>query len=202
MDTKALVELLVAVCTALMAVFTLLLALETRKLEKSWRETSREQINTWRETSSKQIDAWFKTSSEQIGVEAWLALEARFDSQRMKRSRRALAEQLERYNPSNHDAITEEVMEHFESIGAIHKRGLLDKELAYSSFSFHAVHWWEASKDYIYEERKRKRDKTLFADFEEFAKLMRERDSISGVAATDLKAFLQDEKNLRVVYSS
>lgn len=209
MDQKAWIELSMAVFTALMACFTAWLGWETRKLEKSWRETSKEQINTWRETSkeetnawretsSKQIDAWFKTAAEQIGVETWMALEARFDTTGMKRSRKLLAEQLE--HESRHDQITEETLELFESIGAIFKRGLLDEDLAYSSFSYHAVYWWEAAKFHIFAERKEKRDDTLFEDFEHFAKVMRERDHISKIDPADLKAFLQDEKALRVVY--
>jgi hypothetical protein len=53
---------------------------------------------------------------------------------------------------------------------------------------------------YIARERKEKRDDTLFEDFEHFAKAMRERDHLSKIDPSDLKTFLQDEKNLRVVY--
>jgi Domain of unknown function (DUF4760) len=129
-----------------------------------------------------------------------MALEARFDSKDMKRSRKMLAEQLE--HESNHDKITEETLELFESIGAIFKRGLLDKDLAYSSFSYFAVYWWEAAKLYIFAERKEKRDDTLFEDFEYFSKAMRERDHISKIDPDDLKTFLQDEKALKVVFPS
>jgi hypothetical protein len=198
MDQKACIELAMMIFTALMACFTAWLGWETRKLEKSWRETSNEQIDTWRETSSKQVDGWFKTTAEQIGVESWLALEAGFDSKDMRRSRKMLAEQLEQ--ESRHDEIAEETLELFESIGAIFKRGLLDKDLAYSSFAYYAVHWWEAAKLYIFAERKEKRDDTLYEDFEYFAKAMRERDHISKIDPADLKTFLQDEKALRVVF--
>jgi hypothetical protein len=151
-----------------LALATFFLGLETWKLTHAWRKTSADQIN-----------AWFKTSADQISVQTWLALEPRFDSKDMRRFRKKLAEQMDPYDPAKHDEITEEVFELFESIGIVYKRGLLNKDLADSSFSFHATRWWEAAKHYVDEERKRNGDDlSLFRDFEDFAKAMREHDPL------------------------
>jgi len=135
-------------------------------------------------------------TSRQIGVQTWLALEARFDSNDMKRARRLLAEQYDPYNPSKHDEMSEEVLELFESIATVYNEGLLNKNLAESSFSWYANRWWEAAKPYIDEERRRKGDdQSLFEEFEKFAHEMRKRDP--KITSDDLKKFLSDEKGLK-----
>ncbi|MGA1979864.1 MAG: hypothetical protein ABSG99_04780 [Sedimentisphaerales bacterium] len=135
-------------------------------------------------------------TSRQIGVQTWLALEERFDSNDMKRARKLLAAQCDPYNPSYHDEMSEEVLELFESIATVYNEGLLNKHLAASSFSWYVTRWWEAAKPYIDEERRRKGDDTsLFEEFETFAREMREYDE--KITSDDLKRFLADEKGLK-----
>ena len=170
--------------TATMAVFTAWLAWETHKLEKSWRETSTEQNK-----------AWFRTSADQIGVRTWLDLERRFDSEELKRARREFAQQLKTYAITNHEAISETVLNFFESVGIAYKEGYLNKKLADSSFSFHAVRYWEAAKAYIDQEQKRHgADATLFEDFKDVVGLMR----LPGEKIDDgeVQRFLEDEIRL------
>ncbi|MGB7581912.1 MAG: hypothetical protein WBL85_05635, partial [Sedimentisphaerales bacterium] len=88
-------------------------------------------------------------SLRQIGVQTWLVLEPRFDSKEMKLARKKLAKQLDPYDPTKHDQITEEVLELFESIGTAYNLGLLHKGLVISSFSYYANYWWEAAKSYV-----------------------------------------------------
>ncbi len=141
-----------------------------------------------------------QTSSRQIGVQTWLALEPRFDSNEMKRARKKLAEQLDSYdsNSTKHNKITEEVLEFFESVGTVYNYKLLNKELADSSFSYYANRWWEAAKTYVDKERKDKGDdNSLFSEFEKLVKTMRKKcDPV--IDDKDLKNFLADERRLKV----
>ncbi len=158
---------ILAICTALMAVGTFWLAADARK-----------------------------SSFRRIGVETWLELETRFDAKEMKKSRKKLAKQLSPYVPTKHDQITEEVLELFESIGTLYNRGLINIELADSSFSYYANHWWEAAKPYIDQERRKKHDDhSLYSEFQELVKKVRKHDPVIDEKA--LADFLNDEKKLK-----
>ncbi|MGA2323078.1 MAG: hypothetical protein ABSG22_04445 [Sedimentisphaerales bacterium] len=136
-------------------------------------------------------------TSRQISVQTWLTLEARFDSNDMKGARKLFAEQCDPYNPLHHDEMSEEVLDLLESIATVYNEGLLNKDLAESSFSWYATRWWEAAKPYIDEERRRKGDdQSLFGEFETFAREMREYDP--KITSDDLKKFLSDEKGLKL----
>ena len=114
----------------------------------------------------------------------------------MKAARRKLARQLDPYDQSEHDQITEELLELFESIATVYNLGLLDKTLAISSFSFYANHWWEAMKAYVDHERRcRGDDASLFGEFEKFARGMRVHDP--RINQESLKEFLENEKRLK-----
>ncbi len=41
-------------------------------------------------------------------------------------------------------------MNFYESVGTFFQRGYLDPEMAWSGFSFYAIRWWSATKDYIF----------------------------------------------------
>jgi hypothetical protein len=177
-------EIATILFTAAMAGFTAWLAWETRKLGKSSQESSTLQIN-----------AWFKTSADQIGVKTWLELERRFDSEEMKRARKRFAQQLKTYSVTKHDKISETVLNFFESVGIAYKEGYLNKKLADSSFSFHAVRYWEAAKAYVDQEQKRHgNDATLFEDFKDMANLMRLPDE--KLDDVEIQRFLEDEIRL------
>ena len=130
----------------------------------------------------------------QLGVQTWLYLAARFDSEEIKRARARLAAQLGNYDPSTHDDITEGALDVFEDLGTVYRLGLINKELADSTFSYYASRWWEVAKTYIYQERIRDDDNEIFCDFEEFAKQMRRPSE--KIDNLDLKNFLNDEKQL------
>jgi hypothetical protein len=133
-----------------------------------------------------------EASVRQLGVETWLKLAARFDSEEIRRSRVKLAGKLENYDPSKHDEITEEVLNLLEDIGTLYKLGLINKHLADSAFSYYSTRLWEVARTYIYQERERSKDNELFSDFEAFAKDMRRPDE--KLDSLDLKKFLNDEK--------
>lgn len=163
-----------AIATVVLAVATVILAIATVCLVRESRETVK----------------------RQMGVQTWLSLEPRFDSKEMKQARKKLAKQLDPYEQSKHDQITEEVLEFFESVGTVYRLGLLQEELAISSFSYYANRWWEAAKAYIDRERKaRGDDRSLFSQFEAFVKAMQKHDP--RIDDDELKNFLDNEKRLK-----
>jgi (p)ppGpp synthase/HD superfamily hydrolase len=170
---------IMAFATGILAFATVWLAFSTRRLAQS---------------TDKMLAETHEASVRQLGVETWLRLAARFDSEELRRSRVKLAGKLENYDPSKHDEITEEVLDLFEDIGTLYKLGLINKNLADSSFSYYASRLWEVAKTYIYQERERSKDKEneLFSDFEAFAKEMRRPDE--KLDSLELKKFLNDEK--------
>lgn len=173
MDTTAWIEASTAICTAGLAAATFWLAWLTRKLEK----------------------AWFRTSSEQLGVNTWLELERRFDSDAMKRTRRKLATQPQSYDPGKHDRISETVLNFFEDVGTTYKLGYLNKQLADSAFGFYACRWWEAAKPYVDREQKRHgEDKTPFDDFRRVAEELRLPNE--RIDLEEVQRFLDDERRL------
>lgn len=167
-----------------MLVFTGVLALATVWLGFSTWSLAKSTVKMANETRDASI--------RQLGVQTWLQLASRFDSAEIRRARGRLAEQMQGYDPSKHDEVTEEVLDVFEDIGTLYKLELINKELADSAFSYYASRWWEVAKTYIYRERERNRDDEIFSDFEAFAKEMRRPEE--KLDNLDLKKFLNDEK--------
>jgi len=156
------------VCTVILAAATVWLAISTVLIVKETRDGS----------------------VRQLGVQTWVHLAARFDSQEIRWARGKLAEQLEDYDSSKHDEIKELVLDVFEDIGTVFKFGLINKDLADSTFSFYATRWWELAEPYIREERRRnKDDDEIFSDFEALARKMRRPGE-----ELELKKFVRDEK--------
>ena len=121
----------------------------------------------------------------------------RFDNDRMKAHRKALAEHLLTHVAP--DQIQERVMDFFEDMGLFLRRGYLDEELLWSTFGFYAVRWWAASRDYISEEQRRKNDTTLFTEFKNLVERFRKRDAeedLEEPTPQDLTDFLKDERDL------
>ena len=171
----------------LMLVFTGLLALATALLA----------FFTWRLARSTVIMAneTRDASVRQLGVQTWLQMASHFDSPEIKRARAKLAGQLENYDGSTHDEITEEVLNVFEDIGTLYRLGLINKDLADSTFSYYATRWWELAKDYIDIEREVNRDEgEIFSEFKAFAKAMQRSNE-----KIDLEKFVNDEKQLNSI---
>jgi hypothetical protein len=126
-------------------------------------------------------------------------LEQRFNSEEMLRARRELAAQLLR---KNHDP-WETVMEFFESIGLLLRKGSLDKEMVWATFSFYIIRWWELCKPFI--EEKKKKDITYYKDFKKLLdemytiETMKRGKTKQDVTPTqaELIQFLEDEKDRR-----
>jgi hypothetical protein len=136
--------------------------------------------------------AW--QAREAIRVQVWLELLKRFDSDEIIQARRRLARQIGKYTPEMHAAISEQVMNFFEDVGDAYERNFIQKDLAYDSFSFHLCRWWEASKAYVTEERKRHPNTAeVFTSFEKLAAIMKRTDVID---AAEMQRFLSDESRV------
>lgn len=173
------IESLALVFTALLALATVWLAFSTWSLARS---------------SSKMANETRDSSIRQLGIQTWLQLASRFDSAEIRKARSKLAEQLENYAVEKHDEIVEVVLDVFEDIGTLYVNNLINKDLAYSAFSYYVVRWWEVAKTYIYQEREKNRDNEIFSDFETLAKEMKQPDE--RLDRLDLKKFINDEKQL------
>lgn len=163
----------VAICTGILALATFGLAVTTVRLELTWK----------------------KSMAQQLGLQTWLTLQARFDTKEMKDCRSKLAHQLSNYTSSIHGEVVEDLFDLFEDVAAIKDLGLLNTELAESTFSFYVNHWWRASKPYVDRERMiHGDDKSLFAGFEKLAAAWQHLDP--EINDDKLKRFLDDEKSL------
>jgi hypothetical protein len=137
-----------------------------------------------------------RASSEQLGVQTWLHVDPKFNSKELKLARKKLAHQLDPYDPGKRAEIDDDVLEFFESVGALYNRNLLNKELAASSFSYWAIHWWEVAKAYVADERRAEHDESVYGEFEAFAKAMQKHKP--SLSDADLKRFLAAEKALEI----
>ena len=135
-----------------------------------------------------------RASAEQLGVRTWLYVDPQFNSKELRLARKKLAQQLDPYDPRKRAQIDDDVLNFFESVGALYKRNLLNKELAASSFSYWAIRWWEVAKAYVADERRAEHNESIYSDFEAFAKAMRKDET--HLSDADLKAFLADEESL------
>ena len=170
-DWKGLIDLVLATATVALAWKTWNLATATKQMADEARESS----------------------LRQIGVQTWLTLEKRFDSREIKLHRQELVDKLRLLGTvATHNDIDETLFELFESIGSLYNRGLIDKQLAESSFSFHAAGWWQLAKKYIDSERKRhNHDDEIFCEFQKFGEAM-----VVLCPKINLEKFQQDEKLL------
>jgi hypothetical protein len=150
--------------------------------------------------------AWFtyqlakeskESSYRQIGVQTWLEMQKRFDSNEIVNQRKILVGKMKNYKKSDHHKISETVLNFFEDVGILYKKELIDKDLTDSSFSFHASRWYEICKHYIDAERKRhKEDESLFEHFEYLANEFRKIHPEDIIDESELKIFLEDESRL------
>ena len=133
-------------------------------------------------------------ATRSISVSTWLEMEKRFDSPEMKQSRAALAMQFDHYDPAKFDDSKLDVLDLFDDMGALYENGLIDKKLTRSSFSWYVNNWWEASKNYIANERKTNNDYSEYNEFEKLAARMHPEDP--NITTNDLKDFLAAEERI------
>ncbi|MGB8683668.1 MAG: DUF4760 domain-containing protein [Candidatus Binatus sp.] len=121
------------------------------------------------------IEAQRQISREEIALRFYFTMAERFDNNHLKQSRHALAFHL-KGNGSN-EQIQEDVLNFFEDLGALFRQGRVDEQLTYDTFSYYVKGWWAACRSYVTWLRGRKRDTSLFSDFEFLADRMRDREA-------------------------
>jgi hypothetical protein len=166
-------DTVLALSTAALAIFTAIMAAATYVLARESREAS----------------------FRQIGVQTWLEFQKRFDSEEMLKARRVLARHLKSAGQASDYSISDAVLNFFEDLGMAYEKGYVEKDLAKDSFGFYLCRWWEVSKSYIDQERKRHGDDvTLFANFEKLARSARLTDE--KIDERELQLFLEDESSV------
>ena len=121
----------------------------------------------------------------------------RFNADPMKGDRRLLAENLLSTAPP--DKISQDIMNFFEELHLFLNDCYLNEELIWSTFGFASVRWWAVCEDYVFNERKRRNDSTLFAGFQDLAARFSKRDAQAGFkepTIAELIVFLEDERKL------
>ena len=180
-------EYTLEIATIILAVATIWLALENHRM-------AAETHNMVVETHQMALDSK-EASATQLGVQTWLEIEQRFDSDEMKRARRMLAKQFTPpYDPNKFGEIDTTVLDAFDDIGALFNRDLIDKDLVGGQLGFYVDRWWIACQPYVADVRKRNGSQDWFSGFESLAKVMAKNDS--HLSDEDVKRFLADESHL------
>lgn len=143
-----------------------------------------------------------QASRDELRVKFQLSFEDKFEGRPMIHERKSLAKQLLDSTP--HDQIQEDVMNFFESAGTLLRRGYLDKEMAWVGFGYYVFRWWNACKDYVFEERRQNNDETIFEEFEHLVtKLYKVESAHRGRSQSQLEpsrnevtTFLEAERDL------
>jgi hypothetical protein len=174
-----------ALFTFVLAVSTVLMARATIKLANESREGSLRQISELREASFREI-----------GIQTWLEMTKRFDSEEMLEERSKLAQKYALFPQSpNYEFFSEKVLNFFEDVGTLYREGYINPKLTKDTFGFYASRWWEVLKGYVdYARKLRGEDKSLFECFEKLVETMREPNETINVDET--KRFLQEERTL------
>jgi hypothetical protein len=153
-------------------------------------------VGTW--LLHRQLQQEAELSRFAVGVETQWKLDDNWNSARMIAARRNAALSLLAKKPTTdvHD-----VLDFFESIAALTKKGILDADWVWHNFYYAAANYWSASRDYIGQVRAR--DSTLWEDLDEdliprLIKIQARRRRRPPTPPTDAETseFLSEEKNL------
>jgi TPR repeat protein len=196
MDWPFLIQIIIACATCFVPLVTWVLV--KRQISVAERQL-KEQISIAKEQSKEQTSI----AKEQVNVQLYLEIRKDFDGDRLVDARERLAKQLLRN--TRHDKLQEDVMNFFEDMGMLLRRGYLDRDMVWETFSYYAKMWWSACKAYVIDERERARDKTFFTNFGEIAEQMCEdeakRRNMTRAeiepSQSALAAFLEGEAQLR-----
>lgn len=133
-------------------------------------------IATWKLViaTSKIVATHNETTRASLCVSNQLHFEKIFDDKRMLSERSKLAKQL--INQARHEEIQDTVMNFFETVGILQRRGYFDMELAWSGFCYYATYWWISCREYIIQERMLKEDETIFEEFQQFVERLNKFD--------------------------
>lgn len=127
-------------------------------------------------------------------------LDNTFDATEMRRARRTLAKELLAKQPIS----DWRVIDFMDKVGMYQRLGRIDRETAYSSFSYYIERYWELCHDQIKAFRNQEDDDSYYTDFEDIDNSMLLSDAAERKVAkskvkptpNELHDFLVDESNL------
>src|SRR5215831_8887190 len=98
--------------------------------------------------------------------------------------------------------MNEPVLNFFEDMDMLLRRGFLDRDMIWDTFSYYARMWWTACRDYIVTERAN--DNSLFSDFDWLVERISEDDALKlrksrtevEASPSQLRIFLEAEASL------
>ena len=130
-----------------------------------------------------------------LGIDLFLRLEADFRNDRMLTARRVASKALRSENPSDAD----DVLDFFEMIGLLVRRGALDKHVVWHNFFYWIHRYYLLAQDYI--TAVQSEDPTIWADLMELHRCLvliekKERrcpDSKLQLSEAELTEFLKEE---------
>lgn len=139
-----------------------------------------------------------RTAKRLLGFQLFAQVAAQYDSQDMRLVRSRLANTLLADRASQH--IDETLLVHFENVGVLVRRKLIDRDLVWNIYSYDVPRYWLALFDYVQAARN-VYDPSLYEEFENLAKWLRSKKrSPMGtplvyreVTADDLLDFLRSE---------
>src|SRR5437879_510480 len=153
-------------------------------------ETRQIRLNSQREVSLIMLT---------MGVDALLRLDEVWQSPRLVKIRRKAAKALLEGNPNQS---VDEVLDWFETVALLVRRGGFDEEFTWHTFYDWMVHYWCAAKDYIHQEQEK--DPTAWIDLSDLMPRLFAREignskrTLDEVYPTisEVQDFLRDETHL------
>ena len=145
------------------------------------------------------IASWqIRTAKFVSGVDVLLRMEDEFQGEKMLIERKSAASVLLK-KPNSTPEDMDDLLDFFESLGLLTRRGALDKEMVWNNFFYWAHRYWIAAEDYIAE--KQKKDPTEWENFtkleKDLIKIEKKHGSTYNLKLTknspDIKTFLEEE---------
>jgi hypothetical protein len=142
-------------------------------LSVSWQimdsREQRKQMKEQIEQQRKDSEAQRQDAKELLAVQISVELTKQFDSLEMHRARRTIAKQLIK-NSAEIDETR--LVDFFEDLAMYTKKGRIDKDIVYQTYSYWIERYWQALTIYINSFRKQEEDISYYANFEELNKEM------------------------------
>jgi len=144
--------------------------------------------------SERSSQASIDSQKEMTRLQLTMQLIEKYDSDHVRSKRHSLASNLIQGTSLN-AGLVESVIDILETVGTLQRRGWLDADLAYSTFSVPAIFWWTALESYVKARRAEAHDKKIYDQFEHLANNYRlmEPAGSPGMTDAELKAHLQSE---------
>lgn len=137
--------------------------------------------------------AWqIKTTRFSMGVDILLKMNDKFHSEIMVNYRKIAAQAL--MDKSEIYVGIDTVLDFFEGIGFLLRKGAINKEMVYNEFSYWSVYYWEACKEYI--EETWRLDRSYWPNYKYLVKEMSKMNEFFGSphpTEKEIKQFLLNE---------